>query len=157
MAECPTYHLIDFVDISDMENALLLRGEINTIDSATNQANITLLDECPYVEGGGTIDVPFWYHCEDSTGTLEDLANGYKAFTEGDMVYAVFIPASGEVAQRFFIIGHVDIMGTKLCTGEYLKLITFGYVTVLDTATFSVIDINNFTITDEESPAKRSS
>ena len=136
MADCGefTYQLIEYVNPSDLERAVLLRGQINSIDTANNQASITLLDDCPYVEGGGTITIPFWYHCEDSTGTLEDLEKGHKAFADGDMVYAVFIPVNGEVEQRFFIIGHVDIRDTKFCgIGEYILISTKS---TLDTATW---------------------
>lgn len=141
------YEMVDFYQLNDLKNGQLYRAEIDAIDRTANTADITLLDECS--SPASLMDVPFFYHCETSTGTLEDLERGNEAFVVGDWVYVMFAPAVGEDAARFYIIGHVDIRGTKRCSkGEYIVIVMGPYwgewVVIYDTASFSMLDLASF-------------
>lgn len=124
MADCGEleYQLIEQVGSRALSTAKLLRAEINSINKEENTANITLLDTCEEMIGIDLTAVPFWYHCEFSTGTIEDLAFGHKAFAPGEMVYVVHDTATVEEEPLFYIIGHVDIHGTAPCSDDYLVL-----------------------------------
>lgn len=73
------YTMITFADLFDLRYARMFKGTIVSIDSITNTANIIILEACPEIAEKDLSAVPFFYHCEDSTGTVEDLARGYKA------------------------------------------------------------------------------
>jgi hypothetical protein len=157
--EANPYELIESAGLYDMRNAQLLRAELGDIDRTECTAEVTLLDTCD-VELGNLEAVPFWYHCEFSTGTIEDLANGHLAFQPGDIVYLLFMPELGDTEQRLFIIGHVDIRGTKSCGTEYLVITMSGngsaaarLFTIFDVGTMNVLDLTTFANFDEESPA----
>lgn len=141
------YEMIEFSRLYDLKDGQLYRAEIVAIDRAANTADITLLDAC--ASPASLMDVPFFYHCETSTGTVEDLAHGHKAFLIGDWVYAIHVPPVADEDPRFFIIGHVDIRGTKRCLlGEFV-LIRMGpfadeWVVVYDTATMAILDLVSF-------------
>lgn len=167
MADCGEYshQAIELNGLFDIKDAQLLRAEIDVIDRINNQAEITLLDTCELVSWIDLDNVPFFYHCEDSSGTLEDLALGNQAFVVGDMVYVIAIPAVGEVEAQVYIVGHVDIKGTKFCgTPEYLVItlafyhntISYSFVTVFDALTGAKIDLSSFENLDG-SPAKPTS
>lgn len=141
------YDMMEFYQLHDLRAGQLYRAEIDAIDRMANTADITLLDVC--ASPGSLMDVPFFYHCETSTGTVEDLANGHKAFLVGDWVYAIHIPPVADEEPRFFIIGHVDIRGTRRCLmGEFI-LIRMGpfsseWAVIYDTATKSMLDLVAF-------------
>lgn len=164
MATCGdhTYDMIEYANLFDLRDMQLLRAEIDTIDRANNTADITLLDTCPDYASPEILAVPFFYHCQYSTGTVEDLANGHNAFSVGDVVYVVHVPENGTVLERMYIVGHVDIRGTRVCPTEYLFVslsfslngTSYGYTTIFDTATGAKLDIDNFVNKDGSSPAK---
>ena len=172
MADCGNsdYQAIEYAGLFDLKGAQVLRAEINTVDPATNTADITLLDECEAYASRDVSEVEFFYHCEDSTGTIEDLARGHLAFKQGDVVYILAIPAQGDVAERFYVVGHVDIRGTERCNfSEYLLigldgndsgnefLPKFTWITIFDVGTGSALDLAAFENIDELSPPKPSS
>lgn len=146
--------MIDYAGLFDLRDAQLVRAEIDTIDRENNTAAVTLLDTCEALSWVTLTAVPFFYHCEFSTGTVEDLAAGHLAFVEGDMVYIVATPAVGEdIPARAYIVGHVDIRGTKTCLpAEYLvvtltltyKGATHSYVTIFDASTGTKINLEDF-------------
>ncbi len=158
MGDCGNtdYQMIDFSTITDIESAQVVKAQINSIDQDNNTADINLLDStCEILSGLDLTEVEFFYHCEDSVGTLEDLATGWRAFRTGDIVYVIYIPENGDVAERFFIIGHVDIKGTNICEiAEYLVFKTTNSYTIFDTAVGTTLDLNSFDNIDAGSPPK---
>ena len=155
-----THEQMELSTAYDLRNARVVQAQINSIDAAENCAAITLAGECAELAEKSVEAVKFFYHCENSTGTVEDLARGYKAFKANDFVIVLWVPASGEMEEQFYIIGHVDIRGTKTCSAAEFILIkayaaTLGtYFTIFDTSTLTVLDIEAFENIDEESPAK---
>ena len=147
------YTMITFADLFDLRYARMFKGTIVSIDSITNTANIIILEACPEIAEKDLSAVPFFYHCEDSTGTVEDLARGYKAFAEDDEVMVLLVPENGETEERLFIIGHADVRTLKKCiASEYLLLQMNGCVTIFDTATGATLDLLTFENLDELSP-----
>lgn len=154
------FELIDPAGIVDLRDGYLLRAEIDAINSTENSADITLLDYCPYVDGHSVSDIKFWYHCEFSKGTLEDLEFGHMAFSVGDVVYIVLFPEQGDLSERMYIIGHVDIRGTNLCINEYVFFSMSGdgtisqrHFSLFDVSTGAELDLAAFVNKDELSPA----
>lgn len=117
------YELVELESVFDLRNARIVRGSIVDIDRPNNQAQVSLASECPDITADMS-QVKFWYHCEDSTGTLEDLEEGHLAFRNDDDVYLLFVPASDQVEQRLYIVGHADIRGTKTCKSHDIILIS---------------------------------
>lgn len=164
MADCGNhdYQMIEYANLFDLRDMQLYRAQIDMVYGTTNTADITMLDPCPeYSTTPEVLGVPFWYHCDYSTGTLADLAKGYRAFSVYDIVYVLAVPANGSVPARMYIVGHVDIRGTHGCPYEYL-FITFGfyfksiwreYTTVYDPSSGLKLDLSTFTPKDSGSPA----
>ena len=154
------YEMIELANLFDLDKARIVQAQINSIDSANNCANITFSSECAELSGLSVDAVKFFYHCENSTGTEEDLADGHKAFKANEYVYCLWCPASPTIDERFFIIGHVDIRGTKRCAvGDYIIMAMglnyeFGphatsiederYVTIFDAAMMQPLDLDSF-------------
>ena len=94
MADCNgfAYQLIELVGLSDARESVILKATIASIDRENDTADITneTISDPPLVDNG----VEFWYHCEFSTGTLDDLAFGHMAFSVGDLVYVAHLPLS---------------------------------------------------------------
>lgn len=165
MADCGdfSHQAIDYQGLFDLKDAQIIRAEIDVIDVANNEAAVTLLDACDFDDWLDTDAVPFFYHCEFSSGTIEDLAKGHKAFMVGDMVYIILLPGKGEaVPPQAYIVGHVDIRGTKECLPrEYLYLrfyveidsVESIIVTVFDVTAGTVLDLVSFEPIDGSSPA----
>ena len=157
------YEMIELANLFDLDKARIVQAQINSIDSANNCANITFSSECVELAGLSVDAVKFFYHCDNSTGTEEDLVNGHKAFKANEYVYCLWCPASPSVEERFFIIGHVDIRRTKRCIPEILYLLLRGNAQtgdvygLFDTSTGDLLDLDNFVNIDESSPAKPSS
>lgn len=167
MADCGTspYQMIAYRGLFDLSDAQVLRAEIVSIDSGTNTAEVTLLDTCEIADWIDLNVVPFFYHCEDSTGTLEDLARGYLAFAVGDMVYLLANKENGDNPAQAYIVGHIDIRGTTLCTPPEYLIVTLAftyngtyrsYDTIFDTSTGAKLDLASFENLDG-SPDKPSS
>ena len=173
-----THEQMELSTAYDLRNARVVQAQINSIDAAENCAAITLAGECAELAEKSVEAVKFFYHCENSTGTVEDLARGYKAFKENDFVIVLWVPASGEREEQFYIIGHVDIRGTERCNfSEYLLigldgndsgnefLPKFTWITIFDVGTGSALDVGTgsaldlaaFENIDELSPPKPSS
>lgn len=153
------YTMVTFADLFDLRYARIFKAVIGTVDRENNVASIIIDEDCPDLADIDLSAVPFFYHCEDSTGTVEDLARGHLAFSDGDQVFALFVPQNGETEFRFFIVGHVDIRTNKKCSlNEYLIIgftVDFTtYVTMFDTGTGSVINLEEFINLDEGSPEK---
>lgn len=154
------YTMITFADLFDLRYARIFKAEIVSIDQINNCAQITIDEACPELAEKDLSAVPFFYHCEDSTGTVEDLANGYKAFTVLDEVFVLWIPINGAVEERFFIIGHANIRTNKRCSITEYLVVEMGspaYITIFDTAAGDKMNISAFANLDEESPVKPSS
>lgn len=166
MADCGDYdyQAIVYRGLFDLKNAQIIRAQINSIDSTGNTASVTLLDECPLDDWLDTDSVPFFYHCENSTGTVEDLANGYKAFSNGDMVYLLLNQENGDNAAQAYIIGHIDQRDTNQCGSEYLAVSALAGVddnivvvrTIIDLVSGNVINLSTF-VDREGSPTRPSS
>lgn len=159
------YELMDFANIFDLRNARLVRAQIDTIYPDTNTAAVTLLDECTEVSALDLTQVPFFYHCDFSTGTLEDLAFGYSAFEPSQYVYMIYAPENADILERLYIIGHVDIRGTRTCCTD-LIMATLPYgklteekhaITIFSPWTGTVLDMATFVNKDELSPPKPAS
>ena len=158
------YEMIELASLFDLDNARIVQAQIDSIDGSNNCAAITFSSECAELSGLSVDAVKFFYHCENSTGTEEDLADGHKAFKANEYVYCLWCPASPTIDERFFIIGHVDIRGTVKCFNPeilYLRLkgsAESGSVYCLfDTSTGTLLDVENFVNIDESSPEKPSS
>lgn len=175
MADCGSsdYQAVEYAGLFDLKGAQILRAEINSIDPAAKTADITLLDQCDTYASKDLSAVGFYYHCEDSTGTTEELERGWMAFKPMDMVAVLAVPARGEVEERFFIVGHVDIRGTKTCMSRDILLIgmyvhltgdpdplgefvegTEKWVIMFDCNTGKMFDLASFENFDENSPPK---
>lgn len=155
MADCGnySYQAIEYRGLFDLRDAQIVRAEIDSINSGANTAAVTLLDACDQDDWLNTSAVPFFYHCEHSTGTVEDLAFGYMAFAEGDMVYLLLTKENGEEPAQAYIIGHVDIRNTRRCLApEYLmvtlalnyKGTSHSYTTIFDASTGAKMDLTSF-------------
>ena len=165
------YEMIDLENLFDLRDAKLFRGSILSIDQPNNSASIFLngYNDCAELEGLDLSAVTFFYHCEFSTGTIEDLAQGHKAFDVGDQVYLLYAPENGSTATRLHIIGHYDIRETKKCTkSEYLlmRVIQDRYISgepdfecimIFDVKAGSPLDLDAFENLDENSPPKPAS
>jgi len=147
------YQAIELRGLFDLKDAQIIRAEIVTIDRLANTAEVTLLDECDFDDWLDLEAVPFFYHCENSTGTVEDLALGHMAFVDEDMVYLLLNKANGETPAQAFIIGHVDIKGTKKCLDPEYLVVTLAltykgtphsYVTIYDASTGMKMDLASF-------------
>ena len=90
-----THEQMELSTAYDLRNARVVQAQINSIDAAENCAAITLSSECAELAEKSVEAVKFFYHCENSKGTVEDLARGYKAFVAGDFVLALWVPARG--------------------------------------------------------------
>lgn len=164
MADCGDhdYQMVEYANLFDLRDMQLYRAQVDMVYGTTNTADITMLDPCPeYSTTPEVMGVPFWYHCDYSTGTLADLAKGYRAFSVYDIVYVLAVPANGSIPARMYIVGHVDIRGTHGCPYEYL-FITFGfyfksvwreYTTVYDPSSGLKLNLSTFTPKDSGSPA----
>lgn len=161
-----THEQMELSTAYDLRNARIVQAQINNIDPVENCAGITLSNECAELSGKSVTAIKFFYHCEKSTGTVEDLAQGYKAFKKYDFVLVLWIPATDEVIEQFYIIGHVDIRGTAPCMEEFLLIGLEGnatgsydnpriiWVTIFDVSIGAVLNIETFENKDEFSPAK---
>lgn len=168
MADCGSsdYQAIEYSGLFDLKNAQILRAEIVSIDQAADPptAEITLLDVCEAYTPSDLSAVEFYYHCEDSTGTAEDLAKGYLAFSPHDIVYVLAVPETRDAPNRFYIVGHVDIRGTLPCVEEFLLVGLDGnvsgnpedgveiWITIFDVKAGEVLDLSVFQNKDELSP-----
>lgn len=155
-----THEQMELSTAYDLRNARVVQAQINSIDAAENCAAITLAGECAELAEKSVEAVKFFYHCENSTGTVEDLARGYKAFKVNDFVIVLWVPASGEMEEQFYIIGHVDKRGTQRCKiGDLITFMmglnyTFAphtgiapterYVTIFDVSKGEVFDLGAF-------------
>jgi len=166
MADCgtSTHQAIEYRGLFDLQDAQIVRAQIDSIDLVAKTADVTLLDDpCEKLSWMPIEDVMFWYHCETSTGTIEDLARGYKAFAVGDMVYMLAIPSRGELPAQTYIVGHVDMKATRMCSVELIIILlgiehpTLGATNVYaiySPSLGTLIDIETFENFDESSPAK---
>ena len=157
------YTMVAFADLFDLRYARIYKAIIGTVDRANNTASITIPEECPDLEGVDLSSVPFFYHCEDSTGTVEDLERGHLAFNDGDEVFAILVPQNGDIEERFFVIGHVDIRTNRFCARQEYLLVYMGdvsnpplRVTIFDVSAGGKLDIASFQNLDESSPEKPS-
>jgi hypothetical protein len=168
VANCGEYshQMIEYRGLFDLKDAQVLRAEIVSIDTEANTAEVTLLDTCEPAAWINLGAVPFFYHCEDSTGTTEDLARGHLAFAVDDMVYLLAAKENGGTPAQAYIIGHVDIRGTERCNiPEYLIITlaftynstSYSYDTIFDTSTGAKLDLDAFENLDESSPSKPTS
>lgn len=165
MADCGeyTHQAIAYQGLFDLKDMQIIRAEIDSIDDEANTAAVTLLDECDIIYWLDVDAVLFFYHCEFSTGTVEDLAKGYKAFAVGDMVYIILLPGkAGVLLPQAYIVGHVDIRGTRECSPREYLYIRFFFVldeeeitvvTIYDVTAGATLDLASFEPIDESSPA----
>lgn len=109
------YAMIAMAGKRDFSVAGIHRGVILSIDRANNTAEIIINEDCHDLLGADFSTVPFFYHCQDSDGGEENIANSHRAFVPGDHVYLLHVPGSADMKRRFFIIGHFDIRATKPC------------------------------------------
>ena len=93
-----THEQMELSTAYDLRYARIVQAQIDSINSAENSASITLSNECAELAGKSVDAVKFFYHCEYSTGTLEDLAHGHEAFVDGDFVLALWVCGRGRRA-----------------------------------------------------------
>lgn len=156
------YEQIELATMYDLRDARLVLAQIVSIDRANNCAEITIEESCEELAGKDLSAVPFFYHCENSTGTIGDLTRGHSAFKIEDYVYCLWAPQSSDIDERFYIVGHSDIHGIAKCGNEILYLKTAeqydpasGYVYCLfDAGAGTLLDLENFTNLDADSPPK---
>lgn len=125
MAEyCDTFsHILAPLDsLGDLEKVVVLSATITSIDSINNQADIsyttTVGVPANYPDLISTA-VPFFYHCENSNGSVDDLAKGYRAFDVTDSVYIFHFP---DTPTSTFIIGHVNIPDVRACGEDIIEI-----------------------------------
>lgn len=158
-----THEQMELSTAYDLRYARLVHAQIDSINSAENCAAITLTNGCAELEGKSVEAVPFFYHCENASGTLEELARGHEAFIAGDFVLVLWVPASGDVDEQFCIFGHADKRGTQRCNFELLYIKTGGTTSsgyaycLFNASSGDVLDIESFENIDELSPPKPSS
>lgn len=159
-----THEQMELSTAYDLRYARIVQAQIDSINSTENCAAITLSNECAELAGKSVAAVKFFYHCEYSTGTVEDLDHGHEAFVAGDFVLVLWVPDSSSVEEQFCIIGHVDKRGTQRCKiGEVLYLMTAESETsgrmycFFDTGTGQLLDIDGFANIDDGSPTKPAS
>lgn len=119
----------------------------------------------PSTTGSILPPVPFFYHCEHSTN-VEDLAFGYMAFAEGDMVYILLNKSADTVTAQAYIIGHVDIRSTRKCLDPEYLVVTLAltykgtyhsYITIFDASTGAKINLTNLRTLSEVRPSRPAS
>lgn len=157
---------MELKSLTDLKNARLLVATINSINYSSKTANITFSETCEDLSGQSLAAVPFFYHCEHSSGTLMDLAEGFKAFRPLEVVYVLYVPENGDQIKQFYIVGHYNLRHTKTCTSdEYLvitlnidsyKATTYTYVTIYDLKANAKLNLNDF-VNLPGSPAKPAS
>ncbi len=103
-----SHSLIELGSKATYESTTVVKATLNSIDSENNTGDVTLLTTC---EGVAVTSVPFFYHCEYSDGSAEDLADGHKAFAEDDVVYLLYISSE----DLTYIVGHADIADVTVC------------------------------------------
>jgi hypothetical protein len=125
-----TYDMIDGGRQIGIENAVILKATIDSIDRVNNIADIVYDTDCEDLDLAEE-DVEFFYHCQYSTGNEGELIYGNNAFLPDDEVYVIHIPGTDDKEAETFIIGHTEIENTKPCTGEVIcvRLMAFEYVT----------------------------
>ena len=126
--------LIDLGYSKNIENAIILEAELGKIERFYGTAEITLITE---PDGSYpdliTEDVPFFYHCEDSDGSEDDLKKGHRAFANGEKVIILHIPSSDGFDAITYIVGHsVDPFshGNKTWTFQYPQKCAPEYVVI---------------------------
>lgn len=192
-----SHDLLEVRDRATWEGMRFVRCTIVAIDAKTNTADVELGEDppagvpageltdidCPDVpvfDGDGwSADghrrrchaVPIYYHCQGSTGTIEELKTGYLAFRvppaefteppftseevakEHDDVLRekalmLFVPpTNAETAQGIkgyrYIIGHTDRNDIAPCKSEYLCLrLTYAYDTAAQLPGGTEYDLN---------------
>lgn len=192
-----SHDLLDPRDKATWEGMRLVRCTIVAIDAKTNTADVELGEDppagvpageltdidCPDIpvfDGDGWSEdghrrrchaVPIYYHCQNSTGTIEELKTGYLAFRvppaefteppftseevakEHDDVLRekalmLFVPpTNAETAQGVkgyrYIIGHTDRNDIAPCKSEYLCLrLTCEYDTAAQLPGGTEYDLN---------------
>lgn len=147
MSKCGdfNYDLIDYVNSKDLKNSKLFQAQIFSIDRKKNTAELTRMGICPFLDNVDLTAVEFFYHCEDSKGTVEDLQRGNLAFETEDIVYGIFSPRNGDIPDRLYIIGHVDIRTTRTCEEEYLLL---SILDLREDRFYHIVDIKNKRVLD---------
>jgi hypothetical protein len=160
------YELMELLGLKDLENAQLVLAYIVLLNRGTKTAEISITEECEVLEGKDLTEVPFFYHCEFSKGTIEDLEYGHLAFNIGEMVYVLYVPENGDQVEQLYIVGHYDIRKTKLCyPSEYLVIqfaftlnqTYYNYLTIYDATNNCKLNLGAFENLDENSPAKPAS
>jgi hypothetical protein len=140
------YHLVELLGLPDAENSIILKAQIDDIDRVNNTADISYVTTCdPPLTGTA---VPFWFHCEFSSGTLEDLEYGHLSFKTNDLVYVIHFPAIGtapnDLEERTYIVGHADMQFTRTCINEILEITQDGYGILVDIGKREIFDIDAF-------------
>jgi hypothetical protein len=161
------YELLELVGKDDVIGSKIVQAQILSVDRGTNTAQIDFTGQCDAIENS-SIDltaVPFYYHCEYSTGTVEDLANGHKAFAENDMVMVLYTPENDTYPETMHIVGHADLHGTYRCNPTDVLIISMmghedywgapwmTYFVMYDVERGEIFDWDRFTPVDENGPA----
>lgn len=144
MAKCGKflYELIETLGLSDLRSNIILAATIVSIDRVNNTATVTYDTHAdPALP---TQNIEFFYHCEFSDGTLDDLMFGNLAFGVDDLVYVVNLPATGETASRLYIVGHRNLRLTIPCINEILEIRQDDFVTLIDIGKQQVFNIKDF-------------
>lgn len=149
------YELMELKSLFELKDSRLLVATIISINRTELTAAIQIEEACPDLEGKSLTAVEFYYHCEYSTGTIEDLADGHKAFQPNDEVYVLYAPANEayESEERFYIVGHFDYRKTVLCLNEEYLVVTlsftlytidYSFVTIFDTLNACTLNLEDF-------------
>ena len=121
--ECGNFShvLVDFAGYADLKDMLVVGATISDIDRDTCLASI-LLDSYDSETYPDVIseDVPFFYHCEYSTGTEEDLEQGHWAFFENDSVIVIHIKEREASPAQTYIVAHKNYKYPQPCDSDYL-------------------------------------
>lgn len=136
-----SHEMLPINSLLELKDIVILQGTISesSINPDNNCADITY--GTPTTEFSYIIStaVPFFYHCEDSTGTVEDLAEGYKAFADGDSVIICHYPGSTQETSWTYIIGHADISDIRMCSPELIVISSSAdartWITIFDPKT----------------------
>lgn len=118
--------LMSLTSSMELHNVAVFSATIDSIDRELNTATVTYttfpMEPLDYPDLI-SVDVPFFYHCEYSNGSAEDLLKGNKAFIEGDAVFVLhFYGANLIETGNTYIVGHSDIEDTRTCLTDFLKI-----------------------------------
>jgi len=114
-----SHKLLEMPSLRSFNNAKVSEATIVNINRISGLADITLINPC---DGILIENIPFFYHCQFSSGSDEALKFGHTAFSDGDTVIVLTIPATQETPAATYIVGHSNIYNIRVCNPERIVI-----------------------------------